>query len=271
MDEQKLRRILQSEKNLPGRRGWRCPDENQLIEYVSGGVVGERREELESHFADCDSCPEAIAFLSESDVWSTSAAAPPNVVSRARALVKPRRANWRWSWAMTTVAVTCVLFVVAAVSWRLLHQQSNNPETGSFVAQQHEPARYSVPTPVQTSTPEVAPAPTLHKPRPAEAPTTTTRGKIDELTPTLLSPREGEILKPDKLQFRWTSVQEAISYDLRVADLQGGLIFTESTTTPNFHPDTTRLQTGKYFVTIVAHLRDGRTAKSKLLSFRIAP
>lgn len=271
MDEQDLRRILQSEKNLSRSRGWRCPDENQLIEYISGGLVGERRDALESHFSQCDSCPDALAFLSHSSTWSTSVVAPPDVVARARALVKPRRANWRWSWAVTTAAVVCVLFVVAVVSWRLRNQQSKRPETGAFVAQQHEPERYSAPTPVETSKPEVAPAHTLDKPKPAAAPAPITRGKIDERTPTLLSPREGEIVKLDKLQFRWTAIQEAISYDLRVVDLQGGLVLTESTSTPNFHSDTTPLQTGKYFVSVVAHLRDGRTAKSRLLSFRVAP
>ena len=270
MDEQELRRLLRSDQGFRKRRGWRCPDENQLTGYVSGRLGEKTRATLDTHFAGCDSCRSTIAFLVQSAEWPDAEPAPTRLVSRARTLVKTRGTVWRWRWAMATAAVACAVILVGLISWQLRKNATQNPDTSTFVAQQREPEHYITQSSPETAQPALPRA--IPKPKPTETLAPTVRGGADLLAPALVSPREGELLKADKLAFTWKPVENAVSYEVKVADLQGGSILSGSTTVSHLNPgDTAQLSPGKYFVTIVAHLRDSRTVRSKLVSFRIAP
>jgi hypothetical protein len=95
-----------------------------------------------------------------------------------------------------------------------------------------------------------------------------TRGSTDEFTPALLSPREGAVVRAEKVEFVWQPVENAISYEVKVTDAEGSSVLAESTTVPRFHA--TQIRPGKYFVKVMAHLPDGRTVQSSRVGFIVA-
>jgi tetratricopeptide (TPR) repeat protein len=40
-----------------------CPHEGEILDYLEGVLAANRREELESHFADCNACCESVALF----------------------------------------------------------------------------------------------------------------------------------------------------------------------------------------------------------------
>lgn len=40
-----------------------CPHEGEILDYLAGVLAANRREELESHFADCNACCESVALF----------------------------------------------------------------------------------------------------------------------------------------------------------------------------------------------------------------
>ena len=89
--------------------------------------------------------------------------------------------------------------------------------------------------------------------------------------PTLISPRNGATVQRSKLQFRWESLADAEFYEIRVVTAEGDPVF--ETKTEDSHLELGRdiqLKTGaKYFVSVRAYLRQGKTVKSSIVSFRI--
>ena len=274
MNENELRQLLESDSGAWAKRGWRCPNDNQLAGYVSGQFDDKKRQALETHFADCKSCLGAIGFLAQSAEWPDFNEVPLPLLTRARNLISPGPpAVWRWRWAMATAAAAvCVVFVVAIVTLRFRAEQTHTPSDGPLVAQQHQPDLPVVQATPMIQLPTPAPFRSVQKPKSTEEPAPSFRGRTEELKPTLLLPRDGAVLKPDRLQFRWKPLADAVTYELRVVNEEGGLVFEGETSDAQLQlSETVQLQPGaKYFVTVVAHMRAGRTTKSNIVSFRLA-
>jgi hypothetical protein len=110
-------------------------------------------------------------------------------------------------------------------------------------------------------------------PKPKTTPAPAGRSKtVEDLLPELISPRNGAVVRREDLEFRWRPVSDAIFYEVRVMSAEGDLVFEGQS-------ETTRLKVGstaplvpgtKYFVVARAHLRQGKAAKSSLVSFRLA-
>ncbi len=272
MDEKEIRKLLQSERR-PRRRGWRCPDDNQLAAYISGRFDESKRKAFETHAANCDSCISAIGFLALSAEWPAFNEVPAHLLSRARNLISAKPpATWRWRWAMATAATASVVLIVAFIALRFRAEQMPAPPSGPLVAQQHQPD-----VPVVQATPTIqlpVPAPTrsVQKPKSTEVPAPSLRGGAEELKPIVVLPRDGAVLRRDQLQFRWKPMADAAFYEVNVVTEEGGLIFKDETSEAQLRlDDNAQLQPGaKYFVTVVAHMREGRTAKSNIVSFRLA-
>ena len=269
MDEKDLKQFLRKRRSKPLRRGWRCPDEVQVAAYADHKLDEASRQSLEAHLADCDYCLEQVSFLAQSADWTDFEALPPQVLSLTRNLVPQRSARmtmWGWRWA--TPVAACLLLLVALVGIFLRTRQRENVPGGPLVAQQHQPEIVTVP-----ATNSTLPAPThsVPKPKSAEPLAPTLRSGARELMPTLISPRNGATVQRSKLQFRWESLADAEFYEIRVVTAEGDPVF--ETKTEDSHLELGRdvqLKTrAKYFVSVRAHLRQGKTVKSSIVSFRI--
>lgn len=271
MDEQQLKQLLQS-RSSP-RRGLGCPDENQLAAYVEGQVTGKVRSKLERHVSSCESCLNAIGFLAQSTELSDSEPVPAYLVARARGLVTTKRRGWRWEWAVATAAAVCVLLVVSLNVFKSRVEQPTSVDE-PLVAQNVErsPAVVNTPTP---EPPRPVPTRSASRTETNREQTPSVRGanrSEGEFKPRLLFPHEGSVVSRRELDCRWQAVPDAQSYTVRVSALDGSLLVEEETKESRLklNADEQFKNDGSYYLTVVAHLSNGRTITSDLVKFRIA-
>jgi len=273
MDEKEIKRLLHVRSGQGGRRGWRCPDENQLAAYAAQRLNGLARNSVEAHIADCDFCLGQVAFLAQSPDWENPVDVPASLLSGARSLLgrKPSHANWGWRWAFTTAAVACfaILFVVFALQLR--RQQSVS--VGPLVAQ-HDPQPITSP-PVTVASPSLRSEPSqpVQTPKMKPSQTPVVRSKpTGDLVPALIFPRDGAFVRRSDLEFRWVPVADAVFYEVWITTAEGDLAVERKTEVSSLKLDSSvPLSPGtKYFISVRAHLRDGQTAKSSILSFRLS-
>lgn len=277
MEDTEIKKLLQVQSGQAGRRGWRCPDENQLAAYVAQRLSSSARNSIEAHVADCDFCLSQVAFLTQSADWANSEEVPAHLLSGARKLVtrKPSKViNLGWRWAATTAAVACFAVLFVLVVLQLRKQQSVSTTSGPLVAQQTSPELVASPQ-ITVAPPalRLEPSQPVQTPKAKSTQTPVVRSKTAEgLLPKLISPRDGAVVRREDLEFRWKPVSEAIFYEVRVMSAEGDLVFEGQT-------EDTRLKLGstaplvpgtKYFVVARAHLRQGKAAKSSVVSFRLA-
>ena len=267
MDENELRQLLQSNREQT-TRGWRCPDDVQLARYVGKQLEGEGRKNFEAHVAGCDACLQTIGFLVATEEWSTAAPIPPHLVARARDLARTKpRSDRRWRWAMTTAAAACVVLFVAFIFFRSRPEQSVTSPSGDLVAQQ-QPTQHIAQPVASIDSRKLEPQP-IQKPRTNQTPATSVRSEASEFIPTMQSPREGAVLKRAQLNFSWRPLAGAVSYEIKVVTEEGSLVYSETTNQLQLRTDTKQLPPSTYFVTVVANMPDGRTARSSMVKFRL--
>ena len=94
----------------------------------------------------------------------------------------------------------------------------------------------------------------------------------ESVIPELLSPQEGTTLANGQSEFRWTKVRRALFYEVEVLTPDGNIAWTGRTqgTQVSLARQAT-LKEGKFFVWVRAHLVDGKTSKSRAVSFQISP
>ena len=271
MDEQQLKQLLKSRSS--SRRGFGCPDENQLAAYVEGQLTGKAREKFEQHVSSCESCLDTIAFLAQSSEWSESEPVPPYLGARARGLVAKKRSGWRWEWAVATAAAACVLLVVSLIVFKPRVQQPIRDD-GPLIAQNAErsPAIVNTPTP---EPPRPAPTRSAVRTEMNREQTPSVRGESrseGEVKPRLLFPHEGSVVSRRELNCRWQAVPDAQSYTVRVSALDGGLMLEKETNESRLklNDDGQLKNDVSYYLTVVAHLSNGRTIASELVKFRMA-
>jgi len=276
MEDQEFKKLLQVQGGQGGHRGWRCPDEIQLAAYVAQRLSGSARNSIEEHVVDCDFCLSQVAFLTQSGDWANSVDVPASLLSGARNLVarKPNRGiNWGRRWAVSTAAVACfgLLFILVALQ---LRREKVFPPSGPLVAQQTPPERVPAPQ-ITVASPPSRPEPSqpvqAAKAKSTQTPMVRSKTTVD-LLPKLISPRDGAVVRREDLEFRWEPMSEAIFYEVRVMSAEGDLVFEGRTEDTRLKLSSTApLVTGrKYFVVARAHLRQGKAAKSSLVSFQLA-
>jgi hypothetical protein len=94
----------------------------------------------------------------------------------------------------------------------------------------------------------------------------------DNHAPKLLLPREGAVVKRENLEFRWQSIADAVFYDVSIVTAAGDTVLVRQTeaTRLELSPEAKLISGAKYFVSVRAHLREGKTARSSVVSFRIS-
>ena len=273
MDEDDLKDLLRGQKSRSGRRGWRCPNETKLAAYVDRQLDGVARQSLEAHLAGCDYCLGQVSFMVQSADWTSAAEVPASMLARARNFVPRKEASatkWRWQWAAATAATACVVLLVALIAI-YFHRQTGPTSNEPLIAQQERDMVAPKPTTPTIPLPRPAPTSSTQKPRVAEPSPPALRGGGRELLPTVTSPRNGAILRRGELQFRWKPLADAEYYEIRVVTAEGDPVFESKTEDTHLGVgNDVQLHAGaKYFVSVRAHLREGKTTKSRLVSFRI--
>jgi hypothetical protein len=274
MDVKDLKELLQGQSSRSVGRRWRCPNEMQLAAYVEHKLQGSTRDFVEKHVADCEFCLSQISFLVHAADQTDSSEVPTSVLRRARDLVPKksgRMTNWGWRWTAASAAAACLVLLLAFIALRLQTQQAVNAPDGPLVAQQHPPD--IVPVPQTTpALPRPAPTHSAEKLRPSEPVVPEIRREVQDLLPTIVFPRNGTALRQSELDFRWQAFADTVFYDIRVVTAEGDLVLETKTEDTHLRiADSIPLQPGaKYFVSVRAHLRQGKTVKSGIVSFHIS-
>ncbi|HEV8369120.1 MAG TPA: zf-HC2 domain-containing protein [Pyrinomonadaceae bacterium] len=266
MEEKELTRLLRSNIDAT-KRGWRCPDDNQLAAYVNRQVADPRRQKLEAHFANCKACLETLAFVAQAFDESPVQSVPAHLLARARSLADDKRpVVWRWAFAAATA---CALIIAALIVWNSRANRNAVPPE-DLVAQQKQPERAPEPLPVGVTPTRPENNLQAPKPKPTESRAPVVRGQEDRSTPTLIFPRNGSVIRLAQQSIRWKAVANVSFYDIKVVTEDGSPVVNESTNNTEIQLNTAGLQVGgKYFVTVVAHLSGDRTARSEMVSFRV--
>jgi hypothetical protein len=110
----------------------------------------------------------------------------------------------------------------------------------------------------------------VRAPRPAEneaVRTSHAQGSI----PELILPREGAALKRGAVEFRWTPIEQALYYEVRVLTADGDLVWETRAESTEAHPpaDLTFRSGQNYFVSVTAWLTEGKVAKSGVVGFQV--
>jgi hypothetical protein len=269
MDEGQIRELIHSSRSRI-KRGWLCTSDNRLADYVVGQLDQKKRKVLESHAAKCAACMGTLAFLVQSAEWQVSEEIPAALLYKAKNLVsKSSATRWPQRWALASAIAVCIALVFLLIAIRFRSETLPTNQGADLVAQ-NQPSQ--VPTATGTPSAElprpITSAPT-QKPKAREV-NPVVRGEEKSLVPSLLSPREGAVVKRTQVLFSWKAVPETVSYEIRIARDDGGLVSADRTNEPKLILKVDNLKAGKYFVTIIAHFPDGRSTRSDIVSFRLA-
>lgn len=254
MAEKDLRAGLGRRTRLRSKRTWRCPDETDLAAFVDQHLDAPARSRVERHLADCDFCLDQVASLVLQHA-ATPVELPEAVVAQARSLAdKKKTVAWlpSWRWATVTAAAAVVILVVG-LSMRPPELRVSSPAPPPAPVVEQEKLLPPQGTPEQ------------------EARRAVRSGRRAVGHPRLLWPREGAVLARENVEFRWDRMGDALFYEVRVATVDGGLVWEMRTEGHRVAvPPAVQLVPGqKYFLWVVAYLPEGRSMRSPAISFRI--
>ena len=257
-----------------------CANEVQLAALVDGRLEQKSRARLESHLADCESCLAQLSFLIRESEATMGAGVPQHLLTKAKKLVVDRKRgfslDWRWA---TALGAACLLIVgIIAIGIRLRMSGASPTAGGSGLAQQHSPNPEVTPqtenSPPNSDIVARASSPAIPKPtgaKPELPPAVVRSAQPPAGLPNLLFPQDGAVVKRDSLSFRWHPVSEADFYDVTIMTASGDVLISRQVKGELMNaPADLQIQTGaKYFVSIRAHMRNGKTVRSNVVSFKV--
>jgi hypothetical protein len=254
MDEPELARAIGAQtSSRSAHRGRRCPSAEQVAGYLELRLTPEGKARFEAHLAQCDFCIGFIGALARQEEAKEQVAVPAHLVREAiEAVPQKTSAGWSWRWVLAPALASIV--VVSAV-----------------LLKPPKPPQFAVPHASSPTVEKITPPPAVpqSQSRPAKAPEVRSL-RPPASGPQLLEPRSGSVLPAAGLRFRWKAVADAAYYEVRVVNSEGDPVWgAESREAIAQTPADLSLRTGKYFVWVQAHLRDGRTLKSDTIGFRI--
>ncbi|HET9400375.1 MAG TPA: hypothetical protein VFO34_05450 [Candidatus Acidoferrales bacterium] len=231
------------------KRGWRCPDEEQLAAYIDGTARGEAKLSIERHISGCGYCLKLVVGAT-AEARQSSPSTPSYLLKRAEELAGSQPREWRWAWAMGP-ALACLIAVAIYVRQPQRVKPATEPATNppaAAASAPNAPATGSVATPSEP---------------------TRALGR-EPGTLRLLAPARDAVLDRGHLQFAWTTVPNTSYYQIRITTTEGGLAWeTRSTQASVRPPDKLKLAPGQYFIWVTAYLNNGRTERSDPLEFRL--
>ncbi len=232
-----------------GSRGWKCPPDGVIAAYLDGVADGPAKRRMESHLADCEYCRSLVVDVVRLQRFDAPAL-PPGLTQRAIALAAPKSGRARWIlWPAAAVAGTA--FVVIA----------------TFVLR--SPQQLIVRSPSAPAAPVIAksePAPTVSRPDRDIVRKLAPTG----LLPTLISPKQDNVVAREQLEFKWKLVPRSRYYEIHLVTSEGDLVWAgQSDRVALKLPGDLTLKDGPYFVWISAYLDDGRVQKSAPVRFLV--
>lgn len=229
------------------RRGWRCPDEEQLAAYIDGAASGEAKRKIERHISDCSYCLRLVSGTTAA-ARQASVPTPIHLRKRAEELEGGRLRNWRWVWAMGP-ALACLVAIAI-----FLRQPSP-----------------STPAPQSAGGQPTASAPSATATSSAPAPSESTRALGRQPgTLQVLAPARDAVLDRSHMQFEWTTLPNASYYQVRITTTEGGLMWEGRSQQASARPpDKVKFVAGHYFIWVTAYLNNGRTERSDPLEFSL--
>jgi hypothetical protein len=256
----------------------RCPEDLQLAAYVDGTVDTATRHLLEQHLPDCARCRDEISFLVRANDWPAAENAPPWLITKAEKLIAqpPRKSfafDWRWVAATVAASFAILFLILFAVRFRT---PNPTPQLAGVGASPSNTAVVvnSTPTPearnhdlIAQSSPIIRPAGPKHEPSaPSIRNSETANG-----TPNLLAPRDGSSTKRGALTFRWQGIPDAVFYEISIMTVSGDVVVSRQTEGQSLDltGDLSSQTSARHFVSVRAHMRDGRTIRSRIVSFRV--
>ena len=238
------------------KRGWRCLDEEELAAYVEQRVAGRDRERVEGHLVACKACRDQVGFLVRAEEERGLAAVPGGWLVQARELERPGARAWMSAWYWGTAATAAACLLLAAALW--LRPQ---PEAKPSVSK-------AVPAPASEV---LAQAET--KPLPPAPPAPVVRNQAGvAAAPEVIFPRPHSTVAREGLAFRWKEVKGALSYEVRLVNAEGDVLWEQRVQGQSTKPaPTLTLKPGETcFLWVGADLPDGRTVQSKAIPFTVA-
>ncbi|MGB5401528.1 MAG: zf-HC2 domain-containing protein [Thermoanaerobaculia bacterium] len=235
IDESEIARQIPLVADSAAKRTFRCPPSTQLAAYVDARLGEAPRSEVEEHLADCAFCLGQIGFLVRDSRGQAAVPLPADLLSAARD--RPiRRFGPVPAPALTAMAATALLLVVA-VLWQ--------PDSDISPAQPYLGA-------------------------PADR--TVRNGAVTVTPPRIVLPGDGEIVARPPVEVRWSASPGALQYAVQVLSLEGDLVWEDLTGGEGaLIPSEVQLEPGqKYYVWVEAQLRNGGTARSDAVAFRVA-
>lgn len=229
-------------------RKWKCPQDGEIAAYLDGVADGTVKSRVESHLAECEYCRGLVADVVRIQRFDAPAV-PLSLTQRAIALVAPKsgRAHW-FLWPAATVAGTAM--VIATLMLR-------------------SPQQLIVPSPSAPAAPVIAksePAPTVSRPDRDIVRKLAPTG----LLPTLISPKQDNVVAREQLEFKWKPVPQSRYYEIHVVNSEGDLVWEGPSDQVVLKlPGDLTLREGPYFVWISAYLYDGRIQKSAPVRFLV--
>jgi len=255
MDQRILRDLLRGDSRAD--RSWKCPREGRMAAFADGQIEESLRVKIERHLASCEHCRQRVAFLVRSEAGAGDVEVPADLVSRAKGLVaeKPPPAfGWGWRWGAVTAVVTMLVLVVTL--------RVDRPETLPIA-----PPAPTAPLVEVTPSPAVPVQPKAARPERVVR-NTDRRGPL----PEILFPRDGSILPGPLTEIRWKGVAGAIFYEVQMVTAEGNIVWEGRTESTRLAVSIKRAPApvGKHFIWVRAHLPDGKTARSSVVSFQIS-
>jgi hypothetical protein len=88
----------------------------------------------------------------------------------------------------------------------------------------------------------------------------------------VIFPGDGAVMRREDLEFRWDPLPNTIFYEVWITTAEGELVFEQKTEAQKIklEPGVALSSGTSYFFSVRAHLREGKTAKSSILNFRIS-
>jgi hypothetical protein len=238
----------------PGR-SWHCLEEEKLAAYVEQRVAGREKEQVESHLAACRACRDQVGFLVRAEEERTLDVVPAGWLAGARELERPGARAWMsaWYWGTAATAAACLLL---AALWFRPQPEARPSVSGAVPAPSSQVLAQAETKPL----PPVPPAPVVRNQAHAAA------------GPEVIFPKAHSTVAREGLAFRWKEVKSALSYEVRLVNAEGDVLWEQRVQGQSTKPaPTLTLKPGETcFLWVKAYLPDGRTVQSKAIPFTVA-
>jgi len=237
MDLQNIIGLLQHDSR-PLERTQFCPADQEIAQYYEAAMPIADCERLQRHILDCAYCEARLGALERLQETGFFPRVDEELIASAKQMAvtagpqKNRRAP---AWAAAAVVVIALFTIVG---------RDPNPGSGAI----DQPPLTDV---------IGEPARVLRN-----------IGPVDS-GPTILTPIDGERIRPDELMVRWTQVPGSLYYDVRLVNAAGFIIWQDRVrdTRSILPPDLELVSGDRYFVRVDAYLAEAKSISSLHVKF----